>query len=66
MSKFEPLYIINNQGKRTGVILDIAQYEMLLAELEVLADLRAYDEAKSSDPEVIPFEQAIREIEGRD
>ncbi|NEO83113.1 MAG: hypothetical protein F6J87_02465 [Spirulina sp. SIO3F2] len=35
----------------------------LLEELEELADIRAYDAAKQSDDEAIPFEQAIREIE---
>jgi PHD/YefM family antitoxin component YafN of YafNO toxin-antitoxin module len=56
-------YIVDEQGKRTGVILDVEIYEQMLEELEELEELRAYDAAKASDDEVIPFGQAIREIE---
>jgi hypothetical protein len=34
-----------------------------LEAVEELEDIRAYDEAKASKDEIIPFEQAIREIE---
>lgn len=33
-----------------------------LEALEELEDVRAYDEAKASDDEVVPFEEAIQEI----
>ena len=50
-------------GNRIGVVLDIAAYRKLLAELEELETLRAYDAAKASGDEVIPFEQVVDEIE---
>jgi hypothetical protein len=34
-----------------------------MEELEELESIRAYDAAKSSGEEAIPFEQAIKEIE---
>ena len=37
--------------------------ENLLEELEELASIRAYDQAKSRDDEAIPFEQEVEEIE---
>ena len=43
--------------------MNIADYQHLLEELEELACIRAYDAAKASDYEAIPFEQAIAEIE---
>ena len=46
-----------------GVILNIAEYEALLEAMEELEDIRAYDETKAEHEEVIPFEQAVREIE---
>ena len=49
-------------GDRISVILDIADYQYLL-ELEELECIRAYDAAKTSDDEVIPFEDAIAQIE---
>ncbi len=53
-------YVVDEDGARVGVILPIEDYRKLLEELE---SIRAYDAAKSSGDEVIPFEQAVREIE---
>ena len=61
--KEPPRFVTNNEGQRIAVILDLEQYEQLLDAAEELEELRAYDEAKASGEEVIPFEQAIREIE---
>ena len=56
-------FIVNEKGRRVGVILDINQYHRLLDALEELESVRAYDEAKASGEEAIPLEQAIEEIE---
>lgn len=56
-------YVTDERGVRIGVLLDIAEYERLLEALEELEAIRAYDRAKASQDEVIPFEQAIEEIE---
>lgn len=56
-------FIVNDAGERVGVILSVEAYEQLLDALEELEDIRAYDEAKASDDEVVPFEQAMQEIE---
>ena len=45
------------------MILSIAEYKRLLAAAEELDSIRAYDEAKESGEEAIPFEQACDEIE---
>ena len=50
--------------ERIGVMLgEIGTAENPLEELEELASIRAYDQAKSRDDEAIPFEQAVEEIE---
>lgn len=66
----ETQYIIDKSGERVGVIVGVDEYERLLEAFEDLADLRAADEAlrqiESGEDEVIPLEQAAREIrEGR-
>ncbi len=66
----ETRYVTDKDGERVGVILDVEEYERLLEAAEDLADLRAADEAlreiESGEDEVIPLEQAVREIqEGR-
>jgi hypothetical protein len=56
-------YVVDEKGDRIGVILPIDDYRKLLEGLEELESIRAYDAAKSSGDEAIPFEQAVREIE---
>lgn len=59
-------YMVDENGRRVGVFLDIEEYERLIEELEELEDIRAYDEAKAEiereGDEAIPLEQAMREI----
>jgi hypothetical protein len=56
-------YIVDDKGNQTGVILDMNAYRKILEDLEELESIRAYDAAKESADEAIPFEQAIKEIE---
>jgi hypothetical protein len=58
-------YLTDEQGNRTAVILDIGAYQKMLEELEMLDAIRAYDEAKANPGELIPFEQAVQEIESK-
>jgi hypothetical protein len=63
MLKHKERYIVDEQGKRVSVILDMEEYLKILDELEELEAIRAYDEATASGEVPIPFEQAIAEIE---
>lgn len=60
-------YVTDEKGERVGVILGIEEYERLLEALEALEDLRAANEAlreiERGEDEVIPWEQAKKEIE---
>lgn len=56
-------YVVDEQGRRTAVLLEIESYEKLLEAQEELEAIRAFDEAKESNDEAIPFSQAIAEIE---
>ena len=62
MNSFKEQYVVDENGNRIGVILDIADYQHLLEELEELDCIRVYDAVKASD-ESIPFAQAVAEIE---
>lgn len=57
-------YLVDENGARVAVLLDVEYYGKLLQALEDLESIHAYDEAKASGDEVIPFEQAMQEIEG--
>ena len=56
-------FLVDEEGQRLGVVLDMAEYREILEDLEELAAIRAYDTAKESGDEAIPFEQALREIQ---
>jgi PHD/YefM family antitoxin component YafN of YafNO toxin-antitoxin module len=59
-------YVVDENGKRVSVILPVEEYERMIEELENLEDVRLYDEAKAAlergEAEVVPLEQAMREI----
>jgi PHD/YefM family antitoxin component YafN of YafNO toxin-antitoxin module len=57
-------FVVDQHGKRTAVLVDIERYSELLEAQEELEAIRAFDDAKTSNDESIPFSQAIKEIEG--
>ncbi len=62
MSRFKEKFLVDDRGKRVAVLLDIKEYRKILEELEELESIRAYDAAKASGDEAIPFKQALQEI----
>jgi hypothetical protein len=58
-------FIEDSQGKRIAVLMPIDQYNKMMEQLEEIDDIRAYDAAKAQDDEVIPFDQAVNEIEAK-
>lgn len=60
---FKKRYVVDENGNPVSVLLSIDDYRRLLEELEELESIRAYDAAKASVDEIIPFEQAVAEIE---
>ncbi len=59
-------YVVDENGERVSVILPVEEYERMVEELEESEDVRLYDEAKAEiereGSEIIPLEQAMREI----
>jgi hypothetical protein len=56
-------FVVDENGQRIGVLLDIEDYRQLLEDVEELEAIRAYDAAKASGDEAVPLEQALAEIE---
>ncbi len=63
MGALRQQFIEDSQGKRIAVLMPIDQYNKMLEQLEEIDDIRSYDAAKAEEDEVIPFDQAVREIE---
>lgn len=64
-TSFKERYVVDERGNPVSVLLSMDEYRRLLEELEELASIRAYDAAKASAEEIIPFKQAVAEIEKR-
>ena len=47
-------YLVDEEGKRIAVVLHLAKYRQLIAHIEELEDLRAFDAAKASGDAPIP------------
>lgn len=63
MIPLHPQWVIDEKDERRAVILSVPEWEQVLEELEELDDIRAYDNAKASAQDTVPFEQAVREIQ---
>ena len=63
MVKLNENYVVDKEGHKIGVFLNMKTYKKILELLEELDDIRAYDQAKSIPQESIPFDQAVREIQ---
>jgi PHD/YefM family antitoxin component YafN of YafNO toxin-antitoxin module len=59
----EERYLVDGEGNRVAVMLDLETYRRLPEAEEELEDIRAYDAAKAANDEAIPFDQALAEIE---
>lgn len=66
MKTLHPQYIVDSNQNKTSVVLPIEEWKDILSAMEELDDIRAYDRAKSINDEVLPFEQAVNEIENHE
>jgi hypothetical protein len=56
MNTHEERYVVDKHGNRVSVVLDVEEYQKLLADLEELESIRAYNQAKASGEMPIPFD----------
>ena len=64
MINVHPEYIVDENLNRKSVVLPYSEWENIVEEMEELDDIHAYDQAKNeTKDEVVPFEQAVKEIE---
>lgn len=63
MVSVHPEYVVDEAKHPKAVLLPVAEWEEVMNELEELDDIRAYDKAKTSPQDSVPFDQAVREIQ---
>jgi PHD/YefM family antitoxin component YafN of YafNO toxin-antitoxin module len=65
MLRVHPEMVIGRDRKPRAVLLPLSEWNKVLADMEELDDIRAYDRAKARGDEAIPFEQAVKELKKR-
>lgn len=53
-------YVTDRRGQRVGVVLTIEDFRKVLADIEELESIRAFDAAKASGDQAIPFAKAAK------
>ena len=57
-----PQFLTDDKGQRMAVVISIEDYEKIVEELEDLEDIRAYEEAKASGSNPVPFDEAVTRL----
>ena len=66
MLTIHPQFIKDANGNSSFVIITAQEFNLLMAELEELEDIKLYDDAKEHDTgERIPMNDAFKEIEAK-
>ena len=63
MIKVREEYIIDEKGKKKAIVISLSKWQQIKEELEELDDIKAYDEAKLNQSDIIPFNEALEEIQ---
>jgi len=56
-------WVVDEEGNRVAVVIDLKTYRKMLSDIEELEAARAFDAAKGAGDEAVPFEEAVAEIE---
>lgn len=62
MLTVHPEIVIDRKQRPKAVLLPFSEWNRVMADVEELEDIRAYDRAKARGGEAIPFEQAVKEL----
>lgn len=62
MLSIHPEYIVDTSKRKRAVVIPLNEWEKILDDMEELEDIRAYDKAKKSGSDLVPFSEALSEI----
>ena len=63
MLDLQERYVVDANGNRVAVVIDMESWERLVERFEMLEDIAEHDAAIASGETPMPFEQAMREID---
>jgi len=53
-------FLTDAKGNKTGVLISMDHYKIMMGELEQLEDIKAFDKAKKRNEKTIPLREAIQ------
>ena len=67
MLAINPQYIVDDKKIKQAVVVQIKQWREIIKQLEMLDDIKAYDEAKKNlnIDEIVSFDKAVKEIRSK-
>jgi hypothetical protein len=65
MSTVTPRYLVDENQTPTDIVLSLEEWRSIVEQLEMLADIRAYDDAKAGPQDRMPLAD-LRQRPGQD
>lgn len=65
MLTMHPEYVVDEKAKKKAVLVSFDEWQQLMEAIEELDDIRAYDQAKKEPDDLLPFEEAVRQIKAK-
>ena len=62
MLDIKPKYLVNNNGRKTAVVLSMKEYRLLIEHLEDLEDILEMDTAVKTETESRPYQEIRAEL----
>ena len=62
MLNIKPKYLVNNNGRKTAVVLSMKEYRLLIEHLEDLEDILEMDAAVKTEIESRPYQEIRAEL----
>ncbi len=55
-------FVVNRAGRRTAAVVPMPTWKRMMAAMEELDDIRAYDRAKKRPSDSIPLDEALQQV----
>ena len=65
MLTMHPEYVVDEKARKKAVLVSFDEWQQLMEAIEELDDIRAYDQAKQEPEDLVPFEEAVRQIKAK-
>lgn len=65
MLTMHPEYVVDEKARKKAVLVSFDEWQQLMEAIEELDDIRAYDQAKKEPDDLVPFEEAVRQIKAK-